>query len=54
MHLGKNIFERESEKRRPGLRRNQGFCGRSSPFLVSKGSRRKKEARAKGFKRFKV
>ena len=36
MHLGKNVFERESEKRRLGLRRNQGFGGISSPFLVSK------------------
>ena len=34
--LGKNIFERESKKRRLGLRRNQGFGGRSTPFLVSK------------------
>ena len=32
----KNVFERESEKRGLGLRRNQGFGGRSSPFLVSK------------------
>ena len=46
MHLGKNVFERKSEKRRLGLRRNQGFGGRSSPFFVSKWSRRKKEARA--------
>ena len=36
MHLGKNVFEKESEKRRPGLRRNQGFGGGSSPFMVSK------------------
>ena len=36
MHLGKNVFERESEKRRLELRRNQGFGERSSPFLVSK------------------
>ena len=36
MHLAKNVFERESEKRRLGLRRNQGFGDRSSPLLVSK------------------
>ena len=37
-----------------GLRRNKGFGGRSFSFLVSKLSRRKKEARVKSFKRFKV
>ena len=35
-----------------GLRRNQGLGGRSSPFLVSKLSKRKKEARASNDKRF--
>ena len=40
MHLGKNVFERESEKRRLGLRENQGFLWEIIPisgFQVIKG-----------------
>ena len=36
MHLGKNVFEREKRIEELGLRRNQGFGGRSSPFMVAK------------------
>ena len=36
-HFGQNRFRRqEREREELGLRRNQGFGGRSSPFLVSK------------------
>ena len=43
MHLGKNLFERESEKRRLGLIENQGFCGRSSYIWMpsDQGGRKK-------------
>ena len=34
-HFGQNLFWRQ-EREELGLRRNQGFGGRSSPFMVSK------------------
>ena len=35
-HFGKKTFLETRKREEPGLRRNQGFGGRSSPFLVSK------------------
>ena len=43
-HCAKNVFERESEKRRLGLRENQGFLVGDHPHLwfpSDQGGRRK-------------
>ena len=44
--LSNYVFERGSEKRRTRVEEYPDFGGRSTPFLVSKLSKRKKGAKA--------
>ena len=44
--LSNHVFERGSEKRRARFEESPNFGGISSPFLVSKLSKRKKRAKS--------